>query len=184
MPTALLPFDRSIRDPPGTKPLEVLPLLITALHAETDVPEQPEQTDDDAIENAEKAPLYGLGQRPCDPVDTEAKGDDGKPQCRIVVVDIGNTTHDDEGQIVQEPANHRINSGVVDVIDVGGLQLLESTLPAKRVPGNKKSKDAKRGRGSPVHNRVAEKEVFDGVVIPRTHAQTDVEDGPLPEFGR
>ena len=53
-----------------------------------------------------------------------------------------------------------------------------------RVPGNHERKDTKRCSRAPVHNWVAEKEIFDRLVIPAAHSQADVENGPLPELGR
>ena len=84
---------------------------------------------------------------------------------------------------MQEPAEHGIAAGVMDMVDLAPLELVVATLPTDQVPGNQDAEDEQAGRTAPVHGRVAEEEVLDDVVVPATHAQADVQEGPLPEVG-
>jgi hypothetical protein len=49
----------------------------------------------------------------------------------------------------------------VDLIDVGGLQVVVAALPADEVPEEHKAEDTETGGAAPVDGRVAEEEVFD-----------------------
>lgn len=114
------------------------------------------------------------------PVDEEAERQDGKVERRVVVVHVGHTRHDDERQVVQEPSNDGIDTRVVYLVNFGHREILESTLPAEQVPDNNQANDSHTGSGTPVNEGVAQEEVLDDVVVPSTHAQTDMEDRPLP----
>lgn len=99
------------------------------------------------------------------------------------MVDVRHSRHGDEGEVMQEPSDDGVETGVVDVVDVGRRQFVEFALPPDYVPGDEEAEDAERCGGGPVDDWIAEEEVFDGVVVPRAHAKTDVENGPLPELG-
>jgi hypothetical protein len=49
----------------------------------------------------------------------------------------------------------------VDVVDVGGLELVVAALPADEVPEAEEAEDAERGGRGPVDEGVAEEEVLD-----------------------
>lgn len=70
----------------------------------------------------------------------------------------------------------------MDLVDIGLFKLVVSSLPADQVPDYHKSEDAHGGCGAPVDERVSEEEVLDDGVVPTAHAETDVENGPLPEL--
>jgi len=77
------------------------------------------------------------------------------------VVHICNTSHEDEGEVVKEPPNNRINTGVVDVINVSKRQIGVATLPADEVEEDEEAEEWKRGGTCPVDKRVTKEEVFD-----------------------
>lgn len=76
------------------------------------------------------------------------------------MVDVRDTAHDDEGQVVQKPADDGVDTGVVDLIDVGLLELVETALPADCVPANEEGEESERGSAAPVYSWVAEEEVL------------------------
>lgn len=96
------------------------------------------------------------------------------------MVNVGDTGHDDEGEVVKEPASYGVQSRVVDLVNLLRVQVVVPALPADQVPDDDKREDAQAGGRAPVDQGVAEEEVLDNVVVPTTHAQTDVENGPLP----
>ena len=83
---------------------------------------------------------------------------------------------------MQEPAHNRIETRVVYVIDFLLAQLIIATLPAYGVPSDQKGEDTKRSGTAPIHKGITKKEVFYDIVIPTTHAETDVKERPLPEL--
>jgi len=116
------------------------------------------------------------------------------------MMDIGNTTHGHEGSVVQCPSDDRIKSGVMDLVNVGLLQVIVTALPAHRVPCDYKTEDTKTGSATPVNEGVAEEEVLDDckvlahfesrlkgskltIIVPSTHTKTNMEKRPLPERG-
>lgn len=99
-------------------------------------------------------------------------------------MDIRNPAHNNEGQVMQEPAHNRVNPAIVNMIHIHRLKLQIPTLPPNRVPSNQQREDAERGRGPPVHERIAEQEVLDRIIVPAAHPQADVQNRPLPELGR
>jgi hypothetical protein len=131
------------------------PLGARADHTKGNRPEQPEQRNNRHVEDRENGPLELLPQAARGPVRAEAGGQDGEVERRIVVVDVGDAGHGDEGQIVQEPADDRVEAGVVDVVDVGLLQLIVAALPPHQVPEHQQPEHAERGRAAPVDGRVA-----------------------------
>lgn len=157
------------------------PLLVAALHTKAYSPEQPVKTHDYRIKREVNTHLHILMQLARRPINHKSKGQDREPQCRVVVMYVGDATHNDKGQVVQEPSNDRIDTCVMNLIQILWLQLVVATLPADSVPNDHQGEYAQRGGGCPVHEWVAEEEVLDCVVVPRAHAQTDIEDGPLPE---
>lgn len=98
------------------------------------------------------------------------------------MVHVGYARHRDEGEVMQEPAHRRVQTGVIDVVHVGEAEFIVAALPADEVPDEDHAEDAEAGGAAPVDEGVAEEEVFDDAVVPRTHAETDVEDWPLPEL--
>jgi hypothetical protein len=110
------------------------PLRIWSHHTKADRPEQPKQSDNHHIQGTKDGPVDLLVQLPCAPISTEAGREDSKVQSRVVVVNVGNTTHGNERSVVQEPANDGVEPRVVDLVDVRRLEVFVATLPADKVP--------------------------------------------------
>lgn len=169
-----------IRHLPAVKPLQVSPLLVVTLHTEADGAESVEETDSGSIHGEVESEVEGLGETAGHPVEAEAHAENGKVESGVVVVDVGDTGHGDEGEVVQEPADDGVDAGVVNVVNVVLAELVVAALPADGVPCDDQSEQSERGGAAPVHERVAEEEVLDNVVVPTTHAETDVQERPLP----
>mgnify|MGYP005989195533 CR=1 FL=1 len=118
-----------------------------------------------------------------EPVNKETESQDSKVQGGIVVVDVGDTGHDDERQVVQEPSNNGVDTRVVHLVEFLLVEVLEATLPAQDVPNNSQTDESQSHGASPVDEGVSEQEVLDNVVIPAAHTKTNVKDGPLPPLG-
>lgn len=120
----------------------MLPLRAGSHHSEADGSEEPEETDDQDIQGAEENPVDVLVELSGCPVNAEAGGENGEIQGGVVVVHIRYTAHGDEGEVVQEPTNDRVETGVVDLVNVGGLQVRVAALPADEIPEDHETKDA------------------------------------------
>jgi len=77
------------------------------------------------------------------------------------VVHVCHTAHEDKGEVVKEPSNDRVDTSVVDVIDVSERQIGVPTLPADEVEEDEEAEEWKRGGTCPVDKRVTKEEVFD-----------------------
>ena len=96
------------------------------------------------------------------------------------MVYVGDTGHNDEGEVVKEPPNGGIDGRIVDMVHLCRGKLRVSSLPSHHVPDDQDGEHAEAGGRAPVDQGVSEEEVFDNLVVPSTHAKTDVEDRPLP----
>ena len=96
---------------------------------------------------------------------------------------ICHPSHRDKRQVVQEPADDWIDTTVVYLVDFNRLEFLVTALPTDEIPANEYEKASERRCASPVHNRIAQEEILDDVIIPAAHAKANVQDGPLPEMG-
>ena len=77
------------------------------------------------------------------------------------MVNIGDTSHNNERQVVQEPSNNRVDTSIMDLVDIDLLQLIITALPSDKVPEDDEAEDAEGGGRAPVDDWVAEKEVLD-----------------------
>jgi hypothetical protein len=161
----------------------VTPLLVVTLHTKAERAEEPEHAKDSDVKDSEDRPLDALAEIAGVPIKAEARAQDSEVQSRVVVVNVGDTCHGDERQVVQEPAEHGVDAGVVEVVDLRPGELVVAALPADRVPGNHAEEEDDREGRAPVYERVAEQEVLDDVVVPAAHAETDVQERPLPGLG-
>jgi hypothetical protein len=161
----------------------VTPLPVVPLHTKAESAEEPEHGKDSNVKNSEDRPLHALAEIAGVPVEAEARAEDSEVQGRVVVVDVSDAGHGNEGQVVQEPAEHGVDARVVEVVDLGPGELVVAALPADRVPGDHGEEEDDREGRAPVHERVAEQEVLDDVVVPAAHAETDVQERPLPRLG-
>lgn len=98
-------------------------------------------------------------------------------------MNISHSSHDDEWQIVQDPSNYWVKTGIMNVVDIGLAEILVAALPSQKVPDKQQAESDQTGGTSPVDEWVTEKVVFHNTIVPGAHAQTDVENRPLPEFG-
>ena len=130
-------------------------------HTEANRPKQPEEPDNGDVKGTKDGPVDLLVQLARAPVDAEASGKDGEVQSRVVVVDVGDTAHGDEWKIVQEPSDDGVEAGVVDLVNVGGLEVFVAALPTDEVPDYHEGEDTERGGGAPVDDWVTKEEVLD-----------------------
>lgn len=155
-------------------------MLVVASHAPADRNEENVEANDDGVEQAVHDNLHLLNAVAQHPVRQEAEAEDGEVQCWVVMVHICDARHDDERQVVKEPSNDGIETGVMDLINLAAVELFVATLPAYKVPHDNEADDAQANGRAPVHERVAKEEVFYHVIVPAAHAEADMEDGPLP----
>jgi hypothetical protein len=77
------------------------------------------------------------------------------------MVNICDTAHGHERDVVQYPSDDGVDTGVVNLVHVGLLQVVVTTLPADGVKEDEENKDAKTSGTTPIDERVAQKEVLD-----------------------
>lgn len=176
-------MDNLISHPPVLKPLHVPVRLVGSDYAPADGHKVDVQANRNGIQSAVRYLLHNLVSVTETPVDQEARCQNGKVKRRVVVMNVGDTGHDNKWKVVKEPANDRVDTSIVDVVDLGLVQLSEATLPADDVPSDRQAEDAQREGRSPVNKGVAQKEVLDNIVVPTTHAQSNVQNRPLPPLG-
>lgn len=139
--------------------------------------------DDNGIHGAVDGALDDLVTLLHEPINQEAKCQDGKIQCRVVVVHVGDTRHNNKGEIVKEPASHGVKSRVVNLVNIVLVEFFETTLPSQDVPNNDEANNTERYSRAPVDKGVTEEEILDDVVVPTTHSETNMQDRPLPPLG-
>lgn len=96
------------------------------------------------------------------------------------MVDICDTGHRNKGNKMQHPADNRVDTRIVDMVDTSLVEVVVSTLPSDEVKEDHDDEGSKGSSRTPVHHWVAEEEVLDNAIFPAAHAESDVEDGPLP----
>lgn len=172
-----------VADSPLGRPLHVLVLLVRACHSPADGDEDDVEADNNGVQQAINGALQGRVAVAHRPVNEETESQDGKVESRVIVMDVGYARHDNKRQIVKEPADHRVDAGVVNLINLLVVQVFAAALPAQDVPGDDQAYESESSSGAEVDKRVTKKEVLDNVVVPTAHAQTNIEDGPLPPLG-
>ena len=60
------------------------------------------------------------------------------------MVHVSNTCHNDEWEVVEDPAYHWIDARVVDKVDVILCELVVPTLPSDQIPEDQKTDDTQR----------------------------------------
>ena len=100
-----VPCIRSIRarlathlvcDFPFLKPFKMPPLLIVTFHTKHNRPKQDEQPNDKPVEHPIDCPLDLLvlsRQRTGHPIHHESHGQDGKVQCRVIMMNVSDACH-------------------------------------------------------------------------------------------
>lgn len=140
----------------------MVPLRIWSDHAESDGAEVDEKSEGDSVEDAVDGPLDLCARVPGEPIDQEREGKDSKVEGREVMVNVCDTSHGNEWEVVEEPADDGVDSRVVNLVDFRRLELHISTLPTNKVPSDDEADTDERGGGRPVDEGVAQEEVFDG----------------------
>jgi hypothetical protein len=169
-----------VRDAPSVEPLHVAVVLVGSCHTPADWHKEDVQANDDRVQKSVADILNGLVLVAHSPVNEETETENGKVERWVVVVYVSDTSHDNKWQIVEEPSENRVQASVVDLINVGLRELPEASLPSENIPDSNKTHSTQRQGRSPVGEGVAKEEVLDNLVIPATHAQTNVQNGPLP----
>jgi hypothetical protein len=172
-----------VGDSPVVEPLHVLVLLVGASHAPANRDEVDVEADDNGVQDAIYNGLDGVVAVAREPINKETKVEDGEVKSRVVVVHVSNTSHDNKRKVVQEPASQRVQGRVVNVVDLLLREVVNASLPSKDVPNNDQTSNTEGSCGTPVDQRVTEKEVLDNVITPAAHAKTNVEERPLPPLG-
>jgi hypothetical protein len=188
LPSYVIPKGNRIFDPlicysPSLKPLHVAVFLVWSGHSPANRHEENVKTNSYSVQNTVKSILDTFNLVFQHPVGKKAHVQDGKVESRIIVVNIGDTSHGDEWQIVKEPTNDWIYGGIMNLIDIGLLELVVTTLPSYKIPHNEKSNESQACSRAPIDERVAKEEVLDNGIIPSTHAKTNMEKWPLPKLG-
>ena len=83
------------------------------------------------------------------------------------MVHVCHTRHSNERVVVEEPSNDWVDAGIMDMIDVNRLQFCIASLPSYSIEENEKTEDAERSGGNPVHEGIAEQEIFDNCLVVR-----------------
>lgn len=148
-------------DSPGLHPLQIAILLIWSHHTPRNGHEENVKPNRRRIQNAVDGELQVLHLTLEHPIGDEAESQDGEVECRVVVMDVSDTSHSHKWHVVQEPSDDGVDTCIVDLVDVGLLELVVAALPAHEVPGDHEAEDAEGGGRAPVDERVAEKEIFD-----------------------
>lgn len=98
----------------------------------------------------------------------------------VVVVYVGDTRHRDERNVVQKPTNNRVETCIVNMVDPLLVKIIITALPPDEVEYYHRNEDTEGCGGTPIHYWVTKEEVLYDLVVPTAHAETDVEEGPLP----
>jgi len=81
---------------------------------------------------------------------------------------------------MQPPSDDRVDACVVEKVQLALRHVAVAALPADEVERHHTNKDQQRCGATPVYKRVTQQEVLDDVVVPAAHAETDVQQRPLP----
>ncbi len=68
---------------------------------------------------------------------------------------ICHSSHRHKRQIMKKPSCHGIQSAVMDLIDITGLKLIVSSLPADEVPEYQQTENSQRGGRRPVNEGIS-----------------------------
>ena len=62
---------------------------------------------------------------------------------------------------MEDPTDDRVDSGVVDLVDLALLEVVVASLPTDNVPDDNQAKDTQTGCAAPVDEGVTQQEVLD-----------------------
>lgn len=137
-------FPSSVCYPPSVKPLQIVPLTIAALHTEHNRSKENKDANSGCVENGVDTPAEVIVKGLREPINAEAGCEDGEVESRIVVVNVGDARHDDEWKIVEEPADHRVDGRVVNLVNVTLAKLCVAALPSDEIPEHNHWREAQR----------------------------------------
>lgn len=103
-------------------------------HSPGDGHEQDVEADNRGVKDTVNGELDRLWSSPENPIGAETESEDGKVQRRVVVVDIGDSCHGNEWEVVEEPSNDWVNTRVVNLVNLGLVEIDEAALPADEIP--------------------------------------------------
>lgn len=171
---------------PGVAPLPAVVVVYIAADTQCEVLEPPEVEDHSAGPDDEADELSPLREAwVCEEpkVKDVAGHEDGEPESRQVVVEIRDTAHDKERNVVKEPAEEGNFGNVEPVVPLSRSPLLVVALLTKNVPGaNDQEEKHRDGREVPNDGSTEEVEL-DHVVAPATHAETETQEWPVERLG-
>lgn len=105
-----------------------------------------------------------------------AKSDDGKVECREVMMQEKLSLHEEEGEVVESPAQNRSTNLIIKTLEGDVAVVVAASLPSKNgetLEGDVKSNGGSRG---PPDERVANQVDLSVVLAPEVDTAT--EDGP------
>jgi hypothetical protein len=108
-----------------------------------------------------------------------ASDENSEPEGRKIVVEVGDTTHDEEGSKVEEPAHEGDLADIQPLLPLSRSPLLVVALHAEDVPSENAEAERNGKRREPPDDRCAEEVELDLVVTPAAHTETKVEEGPV-----
>ena len=121
---------------PAATPAQAAVLLDKAADAERDALEPPEDADDGEGVAAKDEPL-GACRQPAvgknKVVEEVSEHEDGEPERRHVVVEVGDAAHDEEGDIVERPAAKRELEAKDELLPLAGAKIDVLALAAHQV---------------------------------------------------
>jgi hypothetical protein len=122
-----------VRYSPVVEPLQVAVLTVWTDHSPADWHEQDVKANGCGIQDTIDGVLHRLVFISQQPIGKKSKVEDGKVKGWVVVVDIGDTSHGDEWQVVEEPTKDWIKRRVVDLINIGFREVTIAPLPSDEV---------------------------------------------------
>ncbi|KAI7969740.1 hypothetical protein EIK77_006688 [Talaromyces pinophilus] len=143
-----------IANAPCAKPLQVFPLSVWSLHTKNNVLEDDEQSNYSNIEGYIDGPLNLGAEFSSNPVNAESGCQDSEVERRVIMMNVGDTSHNDEWEVVENPTDRWVDTSVVDLIDFTGTEIHVTTLPTDEVPSEDQAETQKTGSTSPVNEGV------------------------------
>jgi hypothetical protein len=145
-----------------------------SLHTKRDWDKEDEDTDDYGICNTVNSPRELGGQLLGEKVEEEAKDEDGKVESWVVMMDIGDSAHHDEWDIMESPTDQWIESVIVPFINILLGEVFAASLPPEKIDKEGNTEESQGSSAAPVNDRITQQKVLDDVIIPRAHSETDV----------
>jgi len=117
-------------------------------------------------------------------VEEVSEHQDGEIQSWEVVVNVGDTIHDEERNEMEEPSKERNLPNVQEVIPFARFHINVFPLLPKQGKAEEKYPDEQADSGSHPDQRCTDEVVFELVIAPTTHAESEVLERPIERLGR